>query len=113
MAKTIRELQQLHGEWADRNFPTAPSWQPLLGMVEEVGEISHAYLKRAQEIRYTSEEADLKLRDGCADLFIFLLDFTRREGWDLQEIIEETLTEVLQRDWVNRPLDAHRAGEIP
>lgn len=63
-------------EWVAHNFPNPHVPNPgesILGVIEEVGELSHAYLKSAQNIRgdRTQHEADAK--DAVADITIYLL----------------------------------------
>ena len=65
----LRILQKKLIPWRRRNFGGAvQSWQPLLGMVEEIGELSHAYLKRKQGIRGTKKEHEAAIKDSLADL---------------------------------------------
>lgn len=101
---TIRNTQKEVREWAERNF--ADTWEegqpmdPFLGIVEEVGEISHAILKFKQGIReYDANKMHSEVRDGIGDLFIYMCDFCSRMGYDFQEIVEITWDQVKQRDW--------------
>lgn len=71
---------------------------PLLGLVEELGEIAHAYLKQAQGIRINENHTE-NLKDGAADLVIFLCDFASAIGFDLETEIIKTWDKVKQRDW--------------
>ena len=50
---TFKQLQKEQIEWSARNFPDNEPWMPLLGIQEEVGELSHSFLKSAQGIRGT------------------------------------------------------------
>jgi NTP pyrophosphatase (non-canonical NTP hydrolase) len=105
-ALTFRDLQEQNREWANRNFdPNTPAWQPLLGAVEELGELAHAHLKQAQSIR-TNEDHEANGRDAVADVIIYLCDYSSRRGWDLQEIVETAWNEVKQRDWKKNPSTA-------
>lgn len=102
----IRDIQEQIKEWAEGNFGTCPAWQPLLGLQEEVGELSHAYLKRSQAIKL-HENHDENIKDAVGDIFIFLCNFCNREGLDLQSIVEKTWGEVKQRDYrAPAPADA-------
>lgn len=92
-------LQKLLAPWVKKNFGDRPSYQPLLGAVEEIGELSHAHLKAEQGIRGTPEELEAKAKDAVADTIIFLADYANARGWDLQKVVEDTLREVLQREW--------------
>jgi NTP pyrophosphatase (non-canonical NTP hydrolase) len=92
--------------WSAHNFPGRTSVQPLLGVVEEVGELSHAYLKRQQGIRGTAEEHTAAVEDAVADIVIFLADFCNAEGIDLEATVERVWdTEVKPRDWRPATLD--------
>lgn len=59
-------------EWADKNFPVH---KPKLGILEEIGEATHCYLKRLQKIRgFDSLEFYLEqMEDAIADAAVYLL----------------------------------------
>lgn len=97
---TFAQLQERIAPWVKRNFGDRPSWQSLLGVQEEVGELSHAHLKEVQRIRGTAEEHQANAKDAVADIVIFLADYCSARDWDMQAIVEATLSEVLKRDWV-------------
>lgn len=98
-------LQNHVSAWADYNFGSVPSWQPLLGVGEEVGELNHAHLKQAQKIRgYTDEVALAAKKDAIGDIIIFLANYCGRENIDLGECVETAWKEVRQRDFVQWPL---------
>ncbi len=103
---TLATLQRELAPWVEHNFGERPSWQPLLGLQEEIGELAHAYLKRAQGIR-TNENHDEGIRDAVADITIFLCDFCNAEGIDLEAEISKTWGKVKQRDWKK---DSAKAG---
>jgi NTP pyrophosphatase (non-canonical NTP hydrolase) len=96
---TLAKLQDDQREWVRRNFGDRPYWHPLLGAVEELGELAHACLKGEQGIRGTVEEHDAKAKDAVADTIIYLADFCTARGYDLQQIVAETWARVKQRDW--------------
>ena len=101
----LRALQVQLKLWQEHNFPGREAWQPLLSISEEVGELYHAYLKRNRrtQLRIRLEENhSAKIRDAVADIIVFLADFCNAEGIDLQEALEQTWTEVKQRDWQAR-----------
>lgn len=98
----IREVQHEHKEWSRRNFPAVTIKQQLLGIVEEVGELSHAVLKREQGIRLPRGYNEAA-RDAIGDIVIFILGFCTSHNWDLEDIVQETWDEVKQRDWVKYP----------
>lgn len=115
----LAEIQAQVGEWARRNFGIAGgyvrkapphSWQPLMGLVEEVGELTHAFLKRSQGIRGTLEEHNAAIRDAVGDILIYLLDFAEIESLNVQAILEETWERVSRRDWTK---NAATGGDVP
>lgn len=104
----VRGMQKENGEWVKRNF--SETWidgdprDPVLGMAEEVGELSHAVLKKRQLIRGTPEEHDEAAKDAIGDVFVYAMDVCNRMGWDLEDIMRDTWEKVVRkRDWV-----AHR-----
>jgi NTP pyrophosphatase (non-canonical NTP hydrolase) len=86
----------------NKNFPLQKKYQPLLGLVEEVGELAHAHLKDEQEIRGHAHEAE-KL-DAVGDIFVYLMSYCNASGYDLEEIILDTWRTVEQRDWRKDPV---------
>lgn len=101
----LRIIQLEQKEWALKNFGDKPSWQPLIGVMEELGELCHAYLKREQGIRGTAESHEEEARDAVGDIVIYLLDFCNREHLDLQSVIQDTWAEVKKRNWREDPLN--------
>lgn len=99
MSKSIREIQQEHSEWVAKNFPDTREHHPLLGMVEEIGELSHAHLKAEQGIRGSAEKHIFDKKDALGDIVIYMLHYCEFQGFDLQSIIEETWEQVKKRDW--------------
>lgn len=96
---TLRRLQEEHAPWAERNFGARPSYQPLLGAVEEIGELAHAHLKAEQGIRGSEDEHREEKKDAVGDVVVFLADYCNLEGFDLQAVVEETWGRVKERDW--------------
>jgi NTP pyrophosphatase (non-canonical NTP hydrolase) len=64
-------------EWADYNFGDIPSEQPVLGVIEELGELSHAHLKTLQGIRNNEDHFAAK-KDAVGDILIYLADYCGR-----------------------------------
>lgn len=91
--------------WRTQNFGSnIPPYQQLLGVIEEVGELAHAQLKYEQGIRgMDKEKYEREAKDAVGDLMIFLMGFCSIMGWDIGEILEDTVSEVLDRDWVTDP----------
>jgi NTP pyrophosphatase (non-canonical NTP hydrolase) len=101
----LEKLQKEVGDWSLKNFGDQSSSNPLLGAVEEVGELCHAHLKSQQGIRGYDDPAKgiANKKDALGDILIYLMDYCSREGISLQEALIETASEVLQRDWVGSP----------
>jgi NTP pyrophosphatase (non-canonical NTP hydrolase) len=101
--KSFRIVQYEVIQWRKYNFPKSTAEQQFLGMVEEVGEISHAILKAQQGIRGYTEEDTAEIKDGIGDLLIFLINFCDLNGWDALDILQETWEQVSKRDWQKNP----------
>lgn len=101
----LEKTQQEILEWSTRNFGEVLNEQiPLrissfLGMVEEMGEIAHSILKMTQGIRGTREEHLIALKDGIADLIVFMLDFCARNGISADTELRDVWNKVKERDW--------------
>lgn len=102
----LRMMQQEVSEWSTRNFGDQSWTNPYMGMVEELGELSHALLKQQQGIRGTSEEHEEAAKDAVGDLMIFMLDFCGKRGWDAEQILADTWATVRLREW-SSPLREH------
>lgn len=106
----LRRLQIEQRAWTEKNFGERPAWHPLLGLVEEIGELAHAYLKREQGIRGTRAEHNEAIRDAIGDIVIYLCDFCSREHIDLQDAVTETWGRVSRRDWKTDPVSGGEGG---
>ena len=113
-ADPIRTAQREQVEWVKHNFGERPSWQPLLGAVEELGELAHAHLKQEQGIRL-HEDHEANAKDAVADVTIYLLDYCSSRGWDFVDLVVSTWAAVRKRDWKKNNetahIDAAREGE--
>lgn len=98
MNKSLEEIQAEIKEWSYHNFGAQPSWRPLLGIGEEVGELNHHFLKRDQKIR-TNEDHDEGIEDSIGDIMVYLLDFCGRENLNANYILNRTWEQVKNRDW--------------
>lgn len=49
------------------------------------------------------EPSEADERDALGDLVIYAMDRANRKGYDLEEIVEQTLESVLKRDFVKNP----------
>ena len=106
----IRELQNKLLLWSKKSELKANPILMTLGVVEEVGELSHALLKREQGIRGfdDNEKFEAAAKDAIGDSFIYLTQVASELGYDLEDIINETAAGVLKRDWVANPVDADK-----
>jgi len=73
---TLKDLQREHEPWCLHNFGDIPPWHPLLGMIEELGELEDA-----------KTTADVK--DGLADTIVFMAHFCNAMKFDLDHIASE------------------------
>jgi NTP pyrophosphatase (non-canonical NTP hydrolase) len=102
---SFAQLQREHAPWEQHNFGIRPSWHPLLGIVEEIGELAHAHLKAEQGIRGTPEQLRAEKIDAVADAIVFLTSYCNLEGIDIGEAVESVWNEVKKRDWKKFPKD--------
>jgi len=100
----LRDLQEDMKSWLDHNFEPYESWQPLLGVVEELGELAHAHLKQSQNIRI-EENHEEKIKDAIGDIIIFLVSYCNKRGFDLDKIVFDTWSKVKNRDWKEYPVN--------
>lgn len=100
---TLTRLQEEVYVWSHHNFPKAEPGDPLLGMIEELGELAHAFLKAKQGIRGTPEKHHADMEDAIGDLLIYMADFCGRNNIDLQRVLEDIWDDVGMRDWVKFP----------
>lgn len=107
---TFGKLQREQRAWVEHNFPGRESWNPLVGAMEELGELAHAHLKQHQNIR-VGENHEANGKDAVADIVIFLSDYCSARGWDFQHIMEITWNQVKHRDWQKNRETAHLDGE--
>lgn len=99
----LHDLQVQVKTWGQKNFPSAEPWEPLVGAMEELGELSHAHLKRHQGIRGTDLEHRIKAEDAVADIVIFLAHYCSLNGHDFGDCVERIWHSVKQRDWTKNP----------
>lgn len=96
---SLSKLEHEVREWSSRNFPENRPYQPLLGALEELGELSHAHLKGEQGIRHSAEEiVDMKM-DAIGDVIIYLADYCWRNNISLSAAVYVTWMQVKLRDW--------------
>jgi len=91
------QIEKINGQYIHSNEVDitgydvdTPEWtHKLLGIIEECGELVEAIMN--------DDEAEI--RDALGDIFIFLCDLSSSLDVDLGDAIDETLDEVLERDW--------------
>jgi NTP pyrophosphatase (non-canonical NTP hydrolase) len=103
---SLRDLQREHDDWISRNFPGEEPYQPLLGLVEEVGELARAHLKGEQGIRRGVDQIQVQMDkvDAVGDIVVYLAGYCSANGINLQEAVTRTWAKVRQRDWVADPV---------
>lgn len=105
----LARLQAEHRVWVEKNFPGQKKWEPLLGLQEEVGELSHVFLKHHQAIRgYDKERFIREAGDAVGDILIYLASFCTANNLDLDRVVSLAWSQVQNRDWVSDP---ERGGE--
>lgn len=65
----IRKIHPKYISWVEDNFTF---WSPFDGMVEELGELAHVYLKLGQGIRNKTEEDAI---DAVCDIVVFMMHY--------------------------------------
>lgn len=94
-------LQTEAREWQKKNFGLdRPAHWPLIGVVEELGELAHAHLKREQGIRL-NEDHIAKAKDAVGDIVVFLADYCTAMDFDFGQVVSDVWTEVKERDYTN------------
>lgn len=76
---TLEIAQKEVGEWALRNFGEQGSYIPLMGMLEELGELCEA-----------RDRCDVgKMRDAIGDIGIYMLHYCAVRGWSMSELWDD------------------------
>jgi NTP pyrophosphatase (non-canonical NTP hydrolase) len=92
-------LQHDVNAYVDANFGTTPPDVQMLNLIEEVGELSRALIKRRQGIRGTTEEWTAEIRKEIGDTLISLFVLAEQEGVNALSVAVERWSAVRQRDW--------------
>lgn len=71
---------------------------PLLGALEEVGELFEAHRDGTKEERV----------DAVGDIVLYLMDYCNKVGIDFEDAVRVTAEKVHKRDWVSNPV----SGEV-
>ena len=101
----LRQTQLDLAAWQNRNFGAVPPELQALGAAEEIGELCHAILKRAQRILGYGDPqvAGPAIADAIGDALIYLTNLSTTERLDLLTIYERTAAKVIARDWKAQP----------
>lgn len=75
----------------------------VMGASEEVGELSHAVLKRMQGIRGMDDFDEFRKEavDAVGDIIIYLMGFCDTICYNMSDIVEKVSEDVLEREWNN------------
>lgn len=86
--KTLQQIQFELNSWTVYNFGQQDSSIPIMGMIEELGELTHATLKQIQGIR-KRDYIEAK-KDAVSDLVIYLLNYfnTKQINIDKTSILD-------------------------
>lgn len=95
----LEQFQTEYAEWVEHNFPNSKPYQPLLGALEELGELAHAHLKAEQGIRGSKEDHENAKVDAVGDTVIYLCQYCMLNGFTLSHALEVAWAEVRKRDW--------------
>ena len=87
MNKELRVIQLEVAVWNEFNFPNNTKENCILGIVEEIGELSHCILKQNQGIRKESSTEE-KLQDAIGDIVIYALNYCNYCGIDIMEALD-------------------------
>jgi NTP pyrophosphatase (non-canonical NTP hydrolase) len=102
----LKIIEQEQRAWSEKNFGSkfGTGYRPLLGALEELGELAHAHLKQEQGIRIDQDHESAK-KDAVGDCCIYLMDYCHGQGFTLEEAIEYAWREVKTRDWKANNID--------
>lgn len=101
----ITQVQHEQQIWSNKNGLSQKGYQMILGLIEELGELSHAHLKHEQNIRKMGDRkaSEAAKKDAVGDIFIFLLGYCNTQGFNLEAIIKDTWEQVSKRNWKEKP----------
>jgi NTP pyrophosphatase (non-canonical NTP hydrolase) len=91
--------------WQLNNFGNETAMHMLAGMTEELGELAHALLKKEQKIRQGLDATicNVLIADAFGDILVYGNQLLTILGIDAEEAYNNTLKEILQRDWKKFP----------
>ena len=89
--KNFSLRQKEFADWQEYNFGKGEVSDMIHGMSEEIGEMSHAYLKSKNKIRgMTPEMAKEKMADAFADTVTFGIQAMTALGLNAEEVLNKT-----------------------
>lgn len=91
----LRQIQEEQIDWQHKNFPGRPAHQPLLGIIEEFGELS--------EVQEGDVNEGAKIDDAIGDVLIFMCDYCTAMGLNIEEI--EIVADELVEDYPGNGAD--------
>ena len=97
----LPSVQQKLFKWQREQFGNTPLAHLALGVAEEVGELSHAILKRDQGIRGFDDKKKFEeaVADAIADTAIYSINLCSTLGIDYETVLTEVSKKILQRKW--------------
>lgn len=85
VARALERLQTESAKWVERNFAPRPASHPMLGVVEELGELAEAQAATPGEEGYLD-----RVKDACADAVIFMVDLCNATGIKFREVYDSS-----------------------
>jgi len=108
LAEALNAYQTDIELWGTRNFGGSNglgALAPMMGIVEEVGELYHTRLKTLQGIRGAADGSDVDLEemDALGDLLVYMLHYCATRNLSLASCFLMAWDEVKDRDWIKYP----------
>lgn len=88
------KLVEERDAWIEHNFPdrTIPDpGESVMGVIEEVGELAHAILKKGQDIRGPASKHESAMIDAVGDITVYLLGVMSFSGERPGELLSATM----------------------
>jgi NTP pyrophosphatase (non-canonical NTP hydrolase) len=101
---SLKKLRKEHKVWSTYNFGKQPTYISVYGIMEELGELSHAQAKDELGIRGTPEELKMKKKSAIADIVIYLAEYCRSLDMKLDECVAWKWEIVKKRDFKKYPM---------
>ena len=97
----IDRFQNVIAAWRFTKFGphVANGHQPLIGIMEELGELSHAHLKGEQGIKHSPEEIIRLKVDAIGDILVFLCGYCDSQNLLLSDCAEVAWKEIKDREY--------------